>query len=213
MIVKIFVCPANDPKRFGYNQEVMKATSNLSPWKTISSEEIADCRVFKVHKNKSQKVHCELGREDDFYVFYSGDWVNVIPITERKEIILIEQYRHGTESFTLEIPGGTVDDTDDDPLIAGMRELKEETGAIAREWTPLGMSHPNPAIQGNLCHTFLARDVEIVEKPRFESNEEIAIKKLPLCEVPRLIKTGVITHALVLVAFYWLQLEYGDLYG
>ena len=189
----------------------MKNATELSPWKTLSSEEIADCRVFKVHKNKSTKIYGGHNNEHDFFVFHSGDWVNIIPITDNKEIILIEQYRHGTESFTLESPGGSVDDSDDDPLIAGIRELKEETGAIAREWTRLGMSHPNPAIQGNLCHTYLATGVEIVEKPQFDATEEIAIRKLPLEEVPRLIKTGVITHALVLVAFYWLQLEYGDL--
>lgn len=191
----------------------MMSIKPVRPWRRISSEKIADCRVFTVHRNRSfryaefedeQKTH-------DFYVFHSGDWVNVIPVTENQEIILIEQFRHGTESFTLEIPGGSVDESDPDPLFAAERELREETGAVAGEWIQLGMSHPNPAIQGNLCHTYLARDARIIEKPHFHSTEEIAIRKVPMAEVPALIKGGVITHALVLVAFYWLQLEYGDL--
>ena len=79
---------------------------------------------------------------------------------------------------------------------------------MAGEWIQLGTSHPNPAIQGNLCHTYLAKNTKIVEKPRFESTEEIVIRTVPLERVPALIKSGAITHALVLVAFYWLQLEY-----
>lgn len=186
-------------------------TKPIRPWKRISSEKIADCRVFTVHRNLSSR-YCY--REDDhkthdFYVFQSGDWVNVIPVTDNNEIILIEQFRHGTESFTLEIPGGSVDDADPDPRYAAERELREETGAVAGEWVQLGTSHPNPAIQGNLCHTYLAKNTKVVEKPRFESTEEIMIRKVPLERVPGLIKDGVITHALVLVAFYWLQLEYG----
>ena len=189
---------------------MINKTSNLSPWKTHSSEEIYDCRVFKLHKNSSSKLYDVDKTTHDFFVFHSGDWVNVIPVTEKNELILIEQFRHGTESFTLEIPGGSVDDTDRDPLYAAERELKEETGAVARDWQLLGVSHPNPAIQGNLCYTYLARGVEIVEKPRFDTTEEIAIRKVSLRDVPRLIKSGVITHALVLVAFYWLKLECDD---
>lgn len=188
-------------------------SSSISPWKTIISEEIADCRVFKVHKNTSSKVSDSKDKLHDFFVFQSFDWVNVIPVTENNEIILIEQFRHGTNSFTLEIPGGSVDDTDPDPLFAAKRELKEETGAIASDWVSLGAIHPNPAIQGNLCHTYLAKGCKIIEKPQFDTTEEIAIKCVPFSDVPGLIKSGVITHALVLVAFYRFELEFGKFSG
>ncbi|MGD9684738.1 MAG: NUDIX hydrolase [Candidatus Obscuribacterales bacterium] len=184
----------------------------MRPWKRISSEKIADCRVFTVHKQLATRS-CTTGegeRTHDFYVFHSGDWVNVIPITEDNRVVLIEQFRHGTENFTLEIPGGSVDMSDPDPLFAAERELLEETGYQAEEWTPLGTTHPNPAIQSNRCHTYLARNIRQVRTPVFNTTEEIAIRLVPVVEIPELIKTGVITHALVMVAFYWLDIHKGQ---
>lgn len=173
----------------------------------ITSEQIADCRVFTVHKKLSRRENAGAERTHDFYVFDSGDWVNIIPLTENREVLMIEQYRHGTEGFTLEIPGGSVDLDDPSPVYAAERELLEETGYIAQKWIPLGQSHPNPAIQGNLCHTFLALNVRQIEIPEFAGTEDIAVRLLPLDDVPDLIRSGVITHALVMVAFYWLSLN------
>ena len=180
---------------------------SVRPWRSISSVEIADCRVFTVHKKLSARPSGESERTHDFYVFHSGDWVNIIPVTDEGEVILIEQYRHGTEQFTLEIPGGSVDPDDPDPRFAAERELLEETGFAAKEWIELGRSHPNPAIQSNVCHTYLARGAHQIEIPEFSGTEEIAIRLVPLEEVPALIDSGAITHALVLVAFYWLHLS------
>ncbi len=179
----------------------------IKPWMNIASEQIADCRVFTVHKKLSRRETGTTDRTHDFYVFDSGDWVNVIPLTENREVLMIEQYRHGTEGFTLEIPGGSVDPEDPSPVYAAERELLEETGYIAQKWIPLGQSHPNPAIQGNLCHTFLALNVRQIEIPEFAGTEDIAVRLLPLDDVPDLIRQGTITHALVMVAFYWLSLN------
>jgi len=180
----------------------------IKPWMNITSEQIADCRVFTVHKKLSRRETAgSTDRTHDFYVFDSGDWVNIIPLTENREVLMIEQYRHGTEGFTLEIPGGSVDPEDPSPVFAAERELLEETGYTAQKWIPLGQSHPNPAIQGNLCHTFLALNVRQIEIPEFAGTEDIAVRLLPLDDVPDLIRSGTITHALVMVAFYWLSLN------
>ncbi len=175
----------------------------------MHSEKIADCRVFTVHKTLSMKPYGRESHEErmhNFYVFHSGDWVNVIPVTDEGEVVLIEQYRHGTEEFTLEIPGGSIDPEDPTPLHAAARELLEETGYEAESWVQLGVSHPNPAIQSNACHTYLAKSIRQVQIPNFTSTEEVAIRRVPLTQIPELIKNGSITHALGLVAFFWLQL-------
>lgn len=175
-------------------------------WQTISSEQIADCRVFSVNRNLATPKGSE-GRAHDFYVLHPSHWVNVIPITDNNEVVLIEQFRHGTGELTLEIPGGMVDLQDLSPRHAGARELLEETGYVGSDLIHIGRNHPNPAIQSNYCDTFLARGVKRIVEPQFDRNEYIEIRLTPIEEIPLLIQSGRITHALVIVAFYYLHLH------
>jgi 8-oxo-dGTP pyrophosphatase MutT (NUDIX family) len=172
-------------------------------WRRRSSEIVADCRVFRVRRDRSQSPD---GRsEHDFFVLEAGDWINVIPVTDDDEVIMIEQYRHGSEDVTLEIPGGMVDEGES-PREAAARELLEETGYSSGEIVALGRVRPNPAIHNNWLHTFLARRAEFAQAPKFDTTEHCAVRRVPLARVPALIADGTITHALVVVGFHWLAL-------
>ena len=176
----------------------------LLRWRRRSSEIIADCRVFQVRRDISISPH--RGSEHDFFVLESSDWINIIPLTADNEVVMIEQYRHGSEEVTLEIPGGMVD-ADESPEVAAAREMLEETGyAATSEVINLGRVRPNPAIHNNWIHTFLARDVELRQKPVIESTEHTVVRLVPLADVPALIVDGTINHALVVVGFHWLAL-------
>jgi ADP-ribose pyrophosphatase len=85
----------------------------------------------------------------------------------------------------------------------------EETGYAPREILYLGKTRPNPAIQNNWIHTYLARDVTFKSEPVFDSTEQTAVRLVPLAHVPELISNGTITHALVVVGFHWLALSQG----
>jgi ADP-ribose pyrophosphatase len=173
-------------------------------WVTHSTDLVADCRVFSVHRNLSSR-----SPEDDkhhFYIVRPSNWVNVIPITADGKVVLIEQFRHGIGGITLEIPGGMVDAEDGGSNIAAERELLEETGYKGEELHFLGCNHPNPALQPNICDTYLSVNATHIQVPNFDSTEEIAIKLVPIKEIPSLISSGQISHALVIVAFQYLQL-------
>ena len=172
-------------------------------WRRESSEYVADCRVFKVRRDVSADPRD--GRAHDFYVIEAPDWINVVPLTPRGEVVLIEQYRHGTEEVSLEIPGGMVD-PGETPREAAARELLEETGYAASELVFLGKTRPNPAIQNNWIHTYLARGAECRQEPACDGTEQTIVRLVPLEQIPSLIAGGEITHSLVVVGFHWLSL-------
>lgn len=98
----------------------------LKEWKIIDTKPDRDYRVFKVNTMKALSPRTnEVG---EFYIIETNDWVNVIPLTEDKKVVMIKQFRHGSKEITLEIPGGLVDD--EHHMEAALRELSEETGYV-----------------------------------------------------------------------------------
>lgn len=177
-------------------------------WRRVESERVADCRVFQVRRDLA--LNPRGGAEHNFYCIEAVDWINIIPLTSEGEVVMIEQYRHGADEVTLEIPGGMVDEDEVAERAAG-RELLEETGYRAREVQLLGRTRPNPAIQNNWLYSFLARDCRFEQEPAFDSSEWTVVRLVPLADIPALIAEGAITHALVIAAFHWLSLYQRDL--
>ena len=173
-------------------------------WTRQSSEPVADCRVFKVREDFCERDSD--GAKHSFFVVEAPDWVNVIALTKEKEAVLIEQYRQGTEEITLEIPGGMID-AGEAAEDAARRELLEETGYEASEFIFLGKSRPNPAIQTNWMHHYLALDCEKTRETDFDEHESLLTKLASLAEVDKFIKNGHITHSLAVAGFYYLHLH------
>jgi len=160
--------------------------------------------VFRVRKDVARSPRT--GLPHDFFILEGGDWVNVVALTEN-EIVLVRQYRLGTQAESLEIPGGCVETSDASALHSAQRELLEETGYGGGAWTLLGAVAPNPAVQSNRCSTFLAEGVTRVGAQRPDAGEDILVELHPQAALPELVRGGEIQHALVLAAFHFWELH------
>jgi 8-oxo-dGTP pyrophosphatase MutT (NUDIX family) len=176
----------------------------IREWQVESDEPLAGIRIGALRRVRARSPRT--GEVGEFYTFRFPDWVNVIPMDERGRVVLIRQYRMGTREVTLEIPGGLVEEGET-PEGAARRELAEETGFTTDRWRDLGWVHPNPAIQGNRCHTFLAEGVVRSGDQRLDANEDIEVVTLPLADVPARVRAGEIRHSLVIAAFSRLWME------
>jgi ADP-ribose pyrophosphatase len=173
-------------------------------WEVLKSDTIYRCRIFSVRRDHSRSL--QSGQTHDFHVIEAGDWVNVIPLTADARVIMVRQFRHGIRDLTLEVPAGLIDDADASPSAAALRELREETGCVSDHILPLGVVHPNPALMNNRCHMFVAYEVEATSAPQYDPTEELAVETVRLDAIPGLIRSGVVSNALTLVAFQLLQL-------
>jgi 8-oxo-dGTP pyrophosphatase MutT (NUDIX family) len=176
--------------------------SPAPPWTTVNEESRGDHRLFDLRRLRCRSP--STGREHVFLRLEAPDWVNVVPVTPEGELILVVQYRHGTDSSTVEIPGGTVDQGEE-PAAAAARELEEETGHRCEALHLIGTSEPNPAFLSNTCWTYLAVGCTPSGTMAPDPSEEITVHRVPLAAFGELIDDGTIRHALVLVAHDHLQ--------
>src|SRR5580704_1272106 len=122
-------------------------------------------------------------------------WVNVVALTDRDEVVLIRQYRHGIGAVHYELPAGTTDPEDASMEEGARRELREETGYGGGRWSLLTTLSANPALQNNLTYTFLAEGVTAGAAAP-EASEEITVHLTPLDKIEALIEGGGFVQAL-----------------
>ncbi len=134
------------------------------------------------------------------------NWVNVVAVTQANEVVLVEQFRHGSNTVELEIPGGMMDPGETSPIATGLRELKEETGYEGDGAEVIGEVFPNPAIMNNRCFTVLVQHCQLRHATVFDHAEDIVTRTVPVSELPNLVRTKQIRHSLVVAALYDFEL-------
>lgn len=166
-------------------------------WQRLGAREVARTRIFSVESVDFH--HPARAKPQDFFLINAPDWVNVVAVTTDDRLVLVRQFRYGTNDFSIEIPGGIIDQGED-PIAAGVRELREETGYVGSGARLLGSVHPNPAMQTNRCHLVLVENARPTAGLDWDPNEEFEIMATPVDEVYQLAYRGGITHAMVLDA-------------
>ena len=165
-----------------------------------SRREILKTPIFRLHEDTS--LHPETGAEGLYYVLEAPNWVNIIAVTERQELVMVRQWRHGTAAVELEIPAGALE-PGEDPVAAATRELLEETGYAPKRARLLGEARPNAAIQSNQCFSVLCEGCELTGETHFDPGEQITYELMPLRDLKDRVRDGTLRNGMMLVALLW----------
>jgi ADP-ribose pyrophosphatase len=176
----------------------------LKAWDKISSQQLGDFRIFRLRSDRA--ISPRTGQPHDFMVIDSVNWVNVVAITPDQHLVMVEQFRHGSGTVELEIPGGMIDSHDASPEAGGVRELREETGYAGENPQIIGQVFPNPAIMSNTCFTLLVENCRRIHPVEFDHGEDLITRLVPVSEVPELVASGKIRHSLVVAGLHYFEL-------
>ncbi|KAB8029831.1 NUDIX hydrolase [Fluviispira multicolorata] len=179
--------------------------TTLEPFLLSEEKTAFQCSILRVKERLAQtndKTHSL-----KVYTLDCANWVNVVPVTATGQVVLVEQHRFGTNSFTLEVPGGAVEKHEKDVTLAAVRELEEETGLTSQRILSLPGYSPNAAIQSNKVTYFIAFDVMPLSKPTEHNDpfEKIKLHLIDFKESLQMVRTGQITN--VISAFALLLAE------
>ncbi len=131
--------------------------------------------------------------------------VVLLPMLDDEHVVFIRNHRYTLGRALLELPAGTLE-VGEDRAVCALRELEEETGFTASDWTALSWTFPNPALQANKLFMFVARGCEKTSVAQLDPLEDCEVELVKYRELAALLARGEIRHALVLVALYELLL-------
>src|SRR5260370_20970205 len=103
-------------------------------WRTLATERVYTTPIFELHRRKA--VHPARG-DRDFYVLEAPGWVNIIPLTAQREVVMVRQFRHGISALTPKIPGGMIDPGYPSPPAAAPRQMTPATDYERTQTTTL----------------------------------------------------------------------------
>lgn len=180
---------------------------SLHNWHTASKRILSETKIFSLEEHI--RVEDVSGKQGTFVVIDAPSWINVIAITKEEKFVLVEQFRHGSGQFELEIVGGDAE-IGEDPQVAALRELKEETGFTPSPISTIeliGTTKPNPAFMNNTCYTYLVTNAVQSSQPELDEFERIRVQLVSYEELISMVKDGTIDHSLVLNAIFWYRLN------
>lgn len=170
------------------------------PWTVERRDLVMSDRWIHV---ESQTVRTGRGTVlDPYYVLTYPDWAVCLALTEQDELVMVRQYRHGTASIALELPGGCVDPEDRSPEEAAARELLEETGYGGGHLTYIGALGANSALQTNRIQIAMMTGARRIAEPDLEPGEELHVELVPLAQALHMAVAGGMEQSMHVAALF-----------
>ena len=163
--------------------------------KTLSSEKIFDGHILHVRRDTIELPDGSKGYRE--VVDHPGG-VCVLALDDENRVLMVSQYRYPYEKVLREIPAGKLE-YGEDPAQAAIRELKEETGAVAGDFRPLGELYPSPGYCGEVIRMYLARDLTFGET-HLDKDEFLNLERVPFDRLVEEILSGEIRDAKTIAA-------------
>ena len=158
--------------------------------KTVDSELIFDGKIITVKKDKAELENGEIVNRE--LVVHPGG-VCIVPITENGEILMVKQFRYPFQTVLTEIPAGKLE-FGEDHRAAGLRELKEETGAVCEKFEYLGVCYPSVAYLTEKIHMYLATGLSF-DKQSLDDDEFLDVVKIKIEDAIEMIMNNEIEDA------------------
>ncbi|MCP4136032.1 MAG: NUDIX hydrolase [bacterium] len=169
----------------------------MEKWITKNKKQVFHKRIFTL--NDLECYHPGKSVSHNFFILDTNDWINVVALTEEGHFIMVKQHRLGTDSITIETPGGVIE-SDESAQNTALRELLEETGYEPEEIFLLKKLSANPAIMNNYIHFYFASGCKKKSEQNLDHAEDIDIVTFPADEIISMIKKGSIEHSIVITA-------------
>ncbi len=158
--------------------------------KTVSSEKVFEGRIIKVKVDRVEMPDGSVATRE--LVEHPGG-VGIVAITDKDEIILVEQYRKPLDKAIYEIPAGKLD-PGEHHRTCGIRELEEETGLSAKVFDYMGFIYPSPGFTDEITHVYLAKELTQGETHP-DDDEFLDVKKVPFDTALKMVMDGKINDA------------------
>ncbi|HCL83859.1 MAG TPA: DNA mismatch repair protein MutT [Chitinophagaceae bacterium] len=173
-----------------------------NPWTILDQHEVYENPWIRV--TEFQVINPSGGRGIYGKVHFKHLAVGIIPLDAEWNTWLVGQYRFPLDAYSWEIPegGGRMDE---DPVESAKRELLEETGLVAKEWTKICTMHLSNSVGDEQAVLYLARDLE-QQTAEPDETEQLDIRKLPFDEAVRMMEAGFITDAMSIAAIQQIRL-------
>ena len=184
--------------------------STLSPWPLLQRTIVAEHPVFSVQR--SDYADGASGPRRPIFTLGCPDWCNVLAVTPDQQVVLVRQFRFGTNTVTLEVPGGMME-RGEEPETAVQRELLEESGYTASRFELLSNLCPNPALQGNRIYSFVAWDAVPTQPGALhgmpQELEETEVVLWPRARLAELLDEGSVDHSLCAIVLETFLRKFG----